>query len=1444
MMKEEIVDKILEKCREYFGTSEDGIKKVKEFGDGKSGNKVFLIEILDSYKTEKNGRYVLKICFEDTEEFFDEIVNTIELGNRENDICGILFPKYEISGKTDNTLYYIYDVAGSELNDTIQLSGTMTTGGSVLEKISREILVGWNKKFRNAQVSIAECIREMVGSKRLEVDGRISERISQLIGDVLSPTYYYENELLPNPYYFLNNMSGPLEKNINAVIGNVHGDLNCNNVIINKNYLNNNFEIYFIDFSHYKGNGFLFFDNAYLQLNLLLTGQSAANVFDWYAEITNIASGSNEKKNHLIRYIVNGVFSFVNKCQPQNKDNCIIQYMSANIAVGLNWMNKSSNDEIRQILCFLYASVYLKQLFKMIHHNWETETDCRITLLGGAKERDIWELLNHFNTVDNRYVLLSSCDTDTIEKGKFETLTGVKWEGIFHVIKTANDEMSKDFLPKLKKKYGIQYKFLSEENENINFEMVPTWCTIQAPASRNTRVWYRQKVQKEINKLLKAVLCMKENDPIYVIVDDNDWNCRMLEEIVTDIQVNAGKSPIHIICLNDMKMNLETDDFISVEYTKYSLQDIASCVAITLRQEEHRNVWLPKKDFNDIKREKWYLKDEEINYLSIDLEIITHQSKWDDARGDAGEAFYRGAEPSWEDIAEHRDRDRDDYIRVWKKNIENKINKLGTGVVSSMHLFHRAGAGGTTLSRRILWDFHTLFPCMILKKIGKETHERLKVIYDNTMLPILIIAEIRAGSITQVAINNLRIELISKGVRALFICISRVNDVDVKRYSTNFYLTSEPKMTMSDDECKDMFEIYSKMTSDDEVQKNLEKLTWGDSEDWGELRQPFFYGLFTFEKDYSSIPEFIEKGMENTNSNIQKGILALAFMTAYSQIGLKKTDLKSIIGNELDIEDFLNNPLIICKSVGYQICHPVIAQYILNDNLDLKNDGLGLLRYAKKFIDMMIDIYVPESKRLNDILEEIFTHREYYVDEERYKFSALVMALKDNNKKQIFEYLIEKLPNNPHYYNHLARVYIYPSENEQHEKIDFCKAISIASRAVRTAELTENEGVGIHYHLLGKINTKECKYKIFHYKFLTPVKTIWNNIKSIYDEAEIEFNKCIGCNNVQYGLIGKVELISGIFNTFYKAKKSSIRAILARESDLKPIFTELIEKMGRYSTEYATKYGNDNKAYRKAMKDFYEALGNIKAIKDMLLMKGMTLKERLLTNRTLASLEILNATGGKGCFYNISANSLKNIFDYIDKNIQESTERNRYDCLIWFQTYMRMETLDFGKAYDFLMEWPNGDNDYFVCFYRYVIGFILYYNNELDALTVQRHLRQSSVLANNLYGISTTSTREIVGVKDDKLYLIPDYMDSYLGNLDTEEREKYRKENGLCFTGQISDFNNAMATIRFSVDNEFNFTAKIPAISDITGMDVGDSVNFVLGFSYKEMRAWNVEKIV
>lgn len=1441
-MDEKVLEQIFEKCADYFTTDVNSIKKIKEFGEGKSGNRVFMIEISDASDPRKNGRYVIKICNEESEEFFNEIVSTVQLSQESVD--GIFFPEYITAGKVDKALFYIYGVAGSELNDSIQLSGKMSSGEYILEKISKTLLCGWNERFDNQKVSLIDCIRNMLGVKRLDPDGRLMNRINNLLGDALAPAYCYENNILPNPYFYLNNLHGPLGYDITAVMGKIHGDLNCNNIIINKNIINNDSEIYLIDYSHYKNRAFLFFDNAYLQINLLLTGKSASNVFAWYTDIAHIANRNEEgKKNRLVNNIFNGVFAFINKYQPNNKESCWLQYLGAQIAAGLNWMNKKGNDEIEQALCFLYASVYLKELLCVLKYQIEDETDVKLTLLGGDKERKIWEILNQFNTLDNRYLLLSSCGLNTIEKEKFEYFSEIRWEGIFHIVNTATDDIGIDFVPKVKKKYGIQYRVFPEEKELIKYELAPTWCTIQVPNSGNMKVWYRQSMQMQFGKLLHAILSIRENDPLFIILDTDERNSRIFEEIITDIQVYAGKATIQVVCLNGFNPNLEQDEYLKIENTDYGIKDVASCAAITMKKEESRKIWLPSKGREGGKREKVYLTDEEVNYVSIDFEIVSQISKWNDARGDLGEAFYHGAEPSWEDIAEHRDIDREDYVNGWKRDIEDRLTKLGGSEVKLINLFHRAGAGGTTLSRRILWDFHTLFPCLFMEKIGKETTERLKLIYDKTTLPLLVIAEIRAGSITQIAINNLRLELINKGIRALFVCISRVNDINIKHYSSNLYLTSELKMIMTPCECTEMYKAYSKMTDNEKAKKNLNMLTWGDSEDWEELRQPFFYGLFTFGEEYGSIGTFINKSMENMKSNAREAILVLAFITSYSQMGLKKTDLESILSEKEDIESILNNPLIIRKSVGYQVCHPVIAQHILTDELDLEKDALGLLTYAKKFIDLMTGIYKSDSKRLNDILEEIFTHREYYVDEERYKFSTIVMELADEGKKEIFEYLNKKLPENPHYYNHLARVYIYPNEREKHSKIDFGKAESITLKAIEKAELAENEGASIHHHLMGKIYTKECKFEVWHAKFRTPVSVIWDKIKPLFDDAELEFTKSMTKNNMEYGLIGKMELISGILHRFSKAKKSSIYAILEREPILKQSAVTMIEKMYRLSMEYSAKYGNENIAYRNAMKNFYEALGNIKAMGQMLSLKGLTFEERLSTRRALVTLEILDNSGGKSNIYNMSEDRLQKIFDLINSNIKESVEANHHDCLMWFQIYMRRRDLDFGKAYDFLMNWPDGDRNYYVCFYRYVIGFVLYYNNQLDALSVLKHLKQSGELARNLYGISSTSTRELVGINEEGIYLIPDNLDAPFGRLDSEEREQYRKNHCLFFTGQISDFDNAMVSIRFTLDDVHNFIAKIPAINDIGGMNVGDSVKFTLGFSYKEMRAWNVSKI-
>ena len=82
-----------------------------------------------------------------------------------------------------------------------------------------------------------------------------------------------------------------------------------------------------------------------------------------------------------------------------------------------------------------------------------------------------------------------------------------------------------------------------------------------------------------------------------------------------------------------------------------------------------------------------------------------------------GEAFYKGNEVSWNDIANHRD-----LMLLEEKNYRKLRERLlkhleeNSPRVRRLRIVHGAGTGGTTLSKRILWDLKDTIPGARLKK--------------------------------------------------------------------------------------------------------------------------------------------------------------------------------------------------------------------------------------------------------------------------------------------------------------------------------------------------------------------------------------------------------------------------------------------------------------------------------------------------------------------------------------------------------------------------------------------------------------------------------------------------------------------------------------------------------------------------------------------------------
>lgn len=104
-------------------------------------------------------------------------------------------------------------------------------------------------------------------------------------------------------------------------------------------------------------------------------------------------------------------------------------------------------------------------------------------------------------------------------------------------------------------------------------------------------------------------------------------------------------------------------------------------------------------------------------------------------------SFYKGRTISWRDLSEQKDITRNSLESIQKR----LSSKLQENKLEEIHLIHEAGAGGTTLARRIAYNFSTEYPTVILKSYKhKKTIDALRIIYDQYTkgsIPVLIVME-------------------------------------------------------------------------------------------------------------------------------------------------------------------------------------------------------------------------------------------------------------------------------------------------------------------------------------------------------------------------------------------------------------------------------------------------------------------------------------------------------------------------------------------------------------------------------------------------------------------------------------------------------------------------------------------------------------------------------
>jgi hypothetical protein len=104
--------------------------------------------------------------------------------------------------------------------------------------------------------------------------------------------------------------------------------------------------------------------------------------------------------------------------------------------------------------------------------------------------------------------------------------------------------------------------------------------------------------------------------------------------------------------------------------------------------------------------------EEEMDLIGINASELPPEGR------EIGRDFLRGAPVSWCDLANHID-----VERTKAENLKRILDaELKRRHAVRINLYHAAGAGGTTLAYRMLWDYRRSYPCAVLNEYGEIVH--------------------------------------------------------------------------------------------------------------------------------------------------------------------------------------------------------------------------------------------------------------------------------------------------------------------------------------------------------------------------------------------------------------------------------------------------------------------------------------------------------------------------------------------------------------------------------------------------------------------------------------------------------------------------------------------------------------------------------------------------
>jgi tetratricopeptide (TPR) repeat protein len=1267
--------------------------------NGKSGASIFLVESNGAH----DGYAILKLSGSQQS---SEIANHKAAISTGGDFATRRFPKIAFDYKADTWSATLMAVAGDGLKYVDALTDVAEVERiKALGPIVDGLLSEWNAAAEADRegCSAHDLLHNWLGTK-LEFGGRI-EKVCEAITGLPTDTagFQIDGHEFPSPLAACLDSASPLRDiRLSPIVGYQHGDFHGRNILVHAPRGESAVDFFIIDFEQYRSSCPILFDLAYLELSQLLAMRQMASQSRWL-ELVDVTARlltrfkAIEAATHaddvgMIRFsgqLRDLMFGWQAKRFAQRREDIERQCRLACVAAGLDFASKrnlSDNESISTKLkefAYLYAATHLRELYEFERITLPATTPVRARTSTRRSSnnawRQVWQAADSFNQSRNAFVLIAGPalrDLDTVAK---EALVRLPW-ALAIDFDTVGDE---DSLFQAAKRQtarlrGFHHLVLGQRDVDVNFNagmvwlMADGWSVLPESIPKSIAEW-RKCGSEYIRNLGSRLHSQSAPRPVTVIALVDGIEPPKLRGAYSAVTEHIENARLIIVqnAAADLSINTLKEEAVHVQIVECKFRDLAIGIANMIGDAPIAStVRLPAR-VDDDKFTTIDIPPVQALLFAENLELVHDGLAQADPGGiPSGPSFSEGAVVSWHDLNRNLD-----VARNLTNEMHGPITEhLKDARIIAVTLKHKPGAGGTTIVRRLAWEFRNLYPTVLVKLYNKSVAGHIETIYQLTGLPILIIAE-RANLLSadrERLFNDIR----SRHVRFVFVDVIR----SINLTSENLTFPLDDQMIQS--EAQRFFELYSRWCSQDR-RSRIRRLT--TDEILRDFRSPFFYSLYAFENEFNNVQDYISSYLNELTDEQKELIAFLGLIGSYSQHWLPFASLKliskQVFADEPRLSDILGEgarKFILYDGANVKVVHPILAKEILRQHLrptaSIGRDDwkFGLTDFSVAFIERVSDKKHRGSEAIEDILTDLFVSRTDGVGQtERAEFSELILALPTpQSRKRALEKLCEKFAN-PHYWNHLGRLLNF-------EKLE---TFEVAAQCYKKAiSLAEDDGA--HYHGLGMVYRNEMRDRLW--PFLQPNESLSDRlgtIESIYRLAEEAFERARDLNTAdEYPRISHIQMITRAIEQILKISNSTTYPELLNRADSVGdwcrsqlmIAQRLMDEVYHINAEREL-----NRVAIEASGHIDEVFGNfetmVRGLTELLGRDGVPKAE---VRRSLARC-YLRQVGGN--LTGLKPQNARRIAQLARENVNENP-RNGIDLRMWFQAYRLLPEFTIDEA--------------------------------------------------------------------------------------------------------------------------------------------------------------------